>query len=124
MLEVTTEPLLRRLVGEVLRRRRREQGRILKDVADEARVSLAYLSEIERGRKEASSEVLQAVCRALDLRLVDLVGAAHAELAAAEGRVVLDLTAPDALSGRRTARAVPAPSRAVGGPADVVLLAA
>jgi transcriptional regulator with XRE-family HTH domain len=87
------EPLMRRLVGGILRRRREEQGRTLRDVAESALVSVAYLSEVERGRKEASSEVLVAVCRALGMRLVDLVGAAHAELAAAEGRVVVDLTA-------------------------------
>jgi transcriptional regulator with XRE-family HTH domain len=97
---VRVEPLLRRLVGAVLRERREAQGRTLRDVADAARVSVAYLSEVERGRKEASSEVLGAVCRALGMRLVDLVGATHAELAAAEGRVVLDLTAP----ARRPAR--------------------
>lgn len=89
-----TEPLLRHLVGAILRTRREDQGRTLRDVAESARVSVAYLSEVERGRKEPSSEVLVAVCRALGLRLVDLVGAAHAELARAEGRVVVDLTAP------------------------------
>ena len=88
------EPLLRHLVGAILRTRREDQGRTLRDVAESARVSVAYLSEVERGRKEPSSEVLVAVCRALGLRLVDLVGAAHAELARAEGRVVVDLTAP------------------------------
>ncbi|AEE44202.1 helix-turn-helix domain-containing protein [Cellulomonas fimi] len=93
-LEHRTEPLLRRLVGAVLRERREDQGRTLRDVALDARVSVAYLSEIERGRKEASSEVLVAVCRALGMRLVDLVGAAHAELARLDGRVVVDLTAP------------------------------
>ncbi|MGY4644369.1 helix-turn-helix domain-containing protein [Cellulomonas sp. URHB0016] len=87
------EPLMRRLVGGILRRRREEQGRTLRDVAESALVSVAYLSEVERGRKEASSEVLVAVCRALGMRLVDLVGAAHTELAQAEGRVVVDLTA-------------------------------
>jgi transcriptional regulator with XRE-family HTH domain len=90
------EPLLRRLVGAILRTRREDQGRTLRDVATDARVSLAYLSEVERGRKEASSEVLVAICRALGMRLVDLVGAAHAQLAEAEGRIVVDLTAtPD-----------------------------
>src|SRR6478609_396648 len=88
------EPLLRHLVGAILRARREDQGRTLRDVAESARVSVAYLSEVERGRKEPSSEVLVAVARALGLRLVDLVGAAHAELARAEGRVVVDLTAP------------------------------
>ncbi|MBW0253554.1 helix-turn-helix domain-containing protein [Cellulomonas sp. PS-H5] len=91
------EPPLRVLVGAVLRRHRERQGRTLRDVADAARVSVPYLSEVERGRKEASSEVLGAVCRALGLRLVDLVGDAHAVLARAEGRVVVDLaTAPGA----------------------------
>ncbi|WP_273652908.1 helix-turn-helix domain-containing protein [Cellulomonas fimi] len=104
------EPLLRRLVGAILRERREDQGRTLRDVAVDARVSVAYLSEIERGRKEASSEVLVAVCRALGMRLVDLVGAAHSELARAEGRVVVDLADP-----RRAPRdpAAADPTRAV-----------
>lgn len=82
-LEHTREPLLRDLVGGILRRTRREQRRTLADVATDARVSTAYLSEVERGRKEASSEVLAAVCEALGMRLVDLVERAWAELALA-----------------------------------------
>ncbi|MGV4983786.1 helix-turn-helix domain-containing protein [Streptomyces sp. NPDC001709] len=74
------EPLWRDLVGEVLRRERRAQDRTLKDVADAARISLPYLSEIERGRKEASSEVLGAAARALGLGLGDLLSLTHAEL--------------------------------------------
>ncbi|MGW7524330.1 helix-turn-helix domain-containing protein [Streptomyces sp. NPDC054783] len=74
------EPLWRDLVGEVLRRERREQDRTLKDVADAARISLPYLSEIERGRKEASSEVLAAAAQALGLGLGDLLSLAHGEL--------------------------------------------
>ena len=74
------EPLLRDLVGAALRRARLRQGRTLRDVADRAQVSLPYLSEIERGRKEPSSEVLAAVCRALGLHLVDLLGALHTDL--------------------------------------------
>jgi Helix-turn-helix domain len=74
------EPLWRDLVGEVLRRERRAQDRTLKDVADAARISLPYLSEIERGRKEASSEVLAAAAHALGLRLADLLTLAHTEL--------------------------------------------
>lgn len=94
---MTPEPLLRRLVGAILRRRREAQGRTLRDVGTAARVSVAYLSEVERGRKEASSEVLVAVCGALGMRLVDLLADAHADLAgisglAASARVV-DLTA-------------------------------
>ena len=64
---------LREAVGDALRRRRQAQGRTLREVAAAAGVSLTYLSEVERGRKEASSEVLEAVCTALDLILADLL---------------------------------------------------
>lgn len=77
-------PLLRRVIGAVLRRVRLRQRRTLREVAQKAGVSLAYLSEIERGRKEASSEVLAAICRALGLRLVDLLAQVHEELARLE----------------------------------------
>lgn len=74
------EPLWRDLVGDVLRRERLAQERTLKDVADEARISMPYLSELERGRKEASSEVLAAAARALGLGLTDLLSLAQDEL--------------------------------------------
>jgi transcriptional regulator with XRE-family HTH domain len=74
------EPLLRQVFGDVLRQARLAQGRTLADVAAEAQVSIPYLSEVERGLKEASSEVLAAVCRALDLRAVDLVARTHGQL--------------------------------------------
>ncbi|MYT34978.1 helix-turn-helix domain-containing protein [Streptomyces sp. SID8356] len=74
------EPLWRDLVGEVLRRERRSQGRTLKDVAAAARISTPYLSEVERGRKEASSEVLAAAAQALGLTLADLLALARGEL--------------------------------------------
>jgi transcriptional regulator with XRE-family HTH domain len=61
--------LLRRLLGDVLRERRREQGRTLREVSASARVSLGYLSEVERGQKEASSELLGSICEALDVPL-------------------------------------------------------
>ena len=80
------EPLLRLLVGATFRRHREEQGRTLAAVASEARVSIAYLSEIERGRKEPSSEVLLAVCHALGMRLADLLLEAASELRTAELR--------------------------------------
>ena len=66
-------PLLRTMLGDVLRRTRLEQGRTLADVARAARVSMPYLSEVERGRKEASSEVLAAICDALRLELAELL---------------------------------------------------
>jgi len=74
---------LREAVGDALRRRRQAQGRTLREVAAAAGVSLTYLSEVERGRKEASSEVLEAVCSALDLVLADLLFEVAETLAAA-----------------------------------------
>ncbi|ABD12132.1 hypothetical protein ThrDRAFT_02468 [Frankia casuarinae] len=90
-------PLLRRLVGQALRRRRLAQGRTLRDVADAARVSTPYLSEIERGLKEASSEILAAVCRALHIRLSDLLDEVRLELARLEPEVT-PVTSPGPLS--------------------------
>ena len=75
------EPLWRHIAGDVLRRQRLAQERTLKDVAETARISMPYLSEIERGRKEPSSEVLAAAARALGLSLADLLGLAQGELA-------------------------------------------
>src|SRR5450755_3514138 len=74
-------PLLRTTLGRILRHARREQGRTLSDVAVAARVSMPYLSELERGRKEASSEVLAAICSALRLELADLLAEAGRALA-------------------------------------------
>ncbi len=61
--------LLREVIGDVLRRTRISQGRTLREVSDSARVSLGYLSEVERGRKEASSELLGSICGALQIPL-------------------------------------------------------
>ncbi|GAB4584741.1 helix-turn-helix domain-containing protein [Nocardia sp. IFM 10818] len=74
--------LLREAIGESLRRARVAQSRTLREVSTSARVSLGYLSEVERGRKEASSELLAAICQALDLPLAQVlfdVGSAMAE---------------------------------------------
>lgn len=78
--------LLRTLIGAVLRRARLDQGRTLADVARMARVSMQYLSELERGRKEASSEVLAAICEALRIELADVLTEVAAYLAAENGR--------------------------------------
>ena len=83
------KPLLRTTLGQILRRARREQGRTLADVARAARVSLPYLSELERGRKEASSEVLAAVCEALRIELSDLLAEAGRHLADERARRAL-----------------------------------
>ena len=79
---------LREAVGEALRRRRLAQGRTLREVAAAAGVSLTYLSEVERGRKEASSEVLEAVCAALRLGLAELFFEVAETLALAEAAPV------------------------------------
>ena len=61
--------ILRQVIGEELRRRRMEQKRTLRQVSNLAQVSLGYLSEVERGQKEASSELLNSICIALNLSL-------------------------------------------------------
>lgn len=65
--------LLRRQLGDTLRSQRQRQSRTLREVSSAARVSLGYLSEVERGHKEASSELLAAICEALDVRLADVL---------------------------------------------------
>lgn len=65
--------VLRRLLGDVLRQPRMRQGRTLRQVSGDARVSLGYISEIERGQKEASSEMLAALCGALDVPLSEVL---------------------------------------------------
>jgi transcriptional regulator with XRE-family HTH domain len=65
-------PVLRHVVGETLRGLRLRQRRTLREVSASARVSLGYLSEVERGQKEASSELLAAICGALDVELSEL----------------------------------------------------
>lgn len=76
--------LLREVLGEELRRRRLAQGRTLREVSADAMVSLGYLSELERGEKEASSELLSAVCAALDVSLSELMGSLGQEIAERE----------------------------------------
>ena len=80
--QAAQEPLWREAVGRELRTERQRQERTLADVAEQAGVSTQYLSEIERGRKEPSSEILGAVSGALDLRLVDLTARLTRTLAA------------------------------------------
>ncbi|MGI8417755.1 MAG: helix-turn-helix domain-containing protein [Nakamurella sp.] len=65
--------LLRDALGETLRDARTSQNRTLRDVSTAANVSLGYLSEVERGRKEASSELLASICGALELELSDVL---------------------------------------------------
>jgi transcriptional regulator with XRE-family HTH domain len=91
-------PLLRTTVGAVLRRTRQEQRRTLADVARAAKVSMPYLSEVERGRKEASSEVLAAICDSLGIDLPDLLSEVGRHLADERHRRAP--AAPDAPAGQ------------------------
>ncbi|AKT52203.1 helix-turn-helix domain-containing protein [Arsenicicoccus sp. oral taxon 190] len=97
--------LLRRELGQVLRDRRRHLGRTLRDVSADAKVSLGYLSEVERGEKEASSELLSSICNALEMPLSTLLGTLSSRVAESEG-----LATPVALpvAGDRTPRPVTA----------------
>ncbi|MQA95102.1 MAG: helix-turn-helix domain-containing protein [Streptosporangiales bacterium] len=76
--------LLRHLLGDVLRQLRLRQGRTLREVSAEARVSLGYLSEVERGQKEASSELLASICKALGVPLSHVLRDVADNLALAE----------------------------------------
>jgi transcriptional regulator with XRE-family HTH domain len=78
--------VLRHVIGDELRRRRQDQGRTLRDVSGTAAVSLGYLSEVERGQKEASSELLAAICEALDVSLADVLAVVSSNVARAEDR--------------------------------------
>lgn len=79
-----TMVLLREVVGQTLRDERTSQERTLRDVARAARVSLGYLSEVERGQKEASSELLSAICSALGLTLSNVISRVSLELKSQE----------------------------------------
>jgi transcriptional regulator with XRE-family HTH domain len=76
--------VLRTLIGEALRTTRLRQHRTLREVSSAARVSLGYLSEVERGQKEASSELLASICRALGVRLSDVLREVSETLAGIE----------------------------------------
>jgi transcriptional regulator with XRE-family HTH domain len=83
--------LFRRLLGEVLRARRLDQGRSLRDLCAEAAVSLGYMSEIERGQKEAASELLASICAALDAPLSEILSEVADAVALEETRIGLRL---------------------------------
>jgi transcriptional regulator with XRE-family HTH domain len=98
------------MLGDVLRRHRLRQSRTLRDVSGAAGVSLGYLSEVERGRKEASSELLAAICGALDVSLAELLREVSDDLARDERRRRLApvgfTTAPVRLAPPSSARPV------------------
>jgi len=82
--------VLRREIGDVLRDARQRQGRTLREVSSAARVSLGYLSEVERGQKEASSELLGSICGALDVPLSHVLREVSDRVAIAEGILIPD----------------------------------
>ena len=101
--------VLRTLLGDTLRTTRLRQERTLREVSSAARVSLGYLSEVERGQKEASSELLASICAALGVRLADILREVSDVLAVVEPEpraVLLPVGGTDALPGRRPDRPV------------------
>ncbi|MFX1756904.1 helix-turn-helix domain-containing protein [Rhodococcus sp. As11] len=95
--------LLREALGDSLRRTRVSQSRTLREVSSSARVSLGYLSEIERGRKEASSELLAAICDALDVPLSDVLFDVSGLLAdGLDRRAGMESTASETISADRS----------------------
>ncbi|GAA3811738.1 helix-turn-helix domain-containing protein [Cellulomonas soli] len=82
--------VLRREIGDVLRDARQRQGRTLREVSSAARVSLGYLSEVERGQKEASSELLHSICEALALPMSLVLREVSDRIAVAEGLLIPD----------------------------------
>lgn len=71
---------LREVLGEVLRSHRMRRGLTLRQVSADARISLGYISEVERGQKEASSELIAALCTALDVPLSQVLGDASEQM--------------------------------------------
>jgi transcriptional regulator with XRE-family HTH domain len=116
--EVPPMPVLRQVVGETLRGLRLHQRRTLREVSASARVSLGYLSEVERGQKEPSSELLAAIANALDVELSELFQEVTAVLRREEklaaGTIAVGRLA--AIPGSGSARISPAPAGDSGTP--------
>ena len=91
------QTLLRRELGEVLREYRQRQGRTLREVSSDARVSLGYLSEVERGQKEASSELLSSICTALNVPLSHVLRLVADRIDFSQGRIPSHLRVPDSV---------------------------
>ncbi|CAM4461576.1 helix-turn-helix transcriptional regulator [Nocardia ninae] len=117
--------LLREAIGDSLRRARLAQSRTLREVSTSARVSLGYLSEVERGRKEASSELLAAICAALDVPLSRVLWDVSTIMAGADGlptRTPADAAAaPLPVDAEETTAAEAAPAAAPAAAAEPAL---
>jgi transcriptional regulator with XRE-family HTH domain len=100
-------PVLRQVVGSTLRRLRMGQQRTLREVSASARVSLGYLSEVERGQKEPSSELLAAICGALDVDLSDVFAEVSQTLRREEKLALANRV--QVIPGSGAARIAPAP---------------
>jgi transcriptional regulator with XRE-family HTH domain len=94
--------LLRQEIGDVLRGARRQQGRTLREVSSVARVSLGYLSEVERGQKEPSSELLASICGALEVPLSSVLRVVTERVAAAESLTMGPVHVPDTVPDELT----------------------
>ena len=117
--------LFRRLLGEVLRSQRMRQGRTLREVSADARVSLGYISEIERGQKEASSELLASLCAALDVPLSEILSEVSDAVALEEAALAMQLEDVTLEATRIDTRSIEAGSADAGArPGDVVASAA
>jgi transcriptional regulator with XRE-family HTH domain len=112
--------IFRRLLGEVLRAQRMRQGRTLRQVSADARVSLGYISEIERGQKEASSELLASICSALDVPLSEILSEVSDAVALEEAALAMQLE--DVTVDTTSLR--PARTESASRPGDVVASAA
>ncbi|GAA4120097.1 hypothetical protein GCM10022215_23260 [Nocardioides fonticola] len=99
--------LFRRMLGDVLRDQRMQRGMTLREVSAEARVSLGYISEIERGQKEASSELLASLCSALDVPLSDVLRSVSDAVAIEEAALADALAAATPIPVARAAGAGP-----------------
>lgn len=101
-------PVLRYEIGDVLRDARLTQGKTLRDISSGARVSLGYLSEVERGQKEASSELLASICDALDVPMSAILREVSDRFMAAESLTNVSImptipdTVPELLSSMRS----------------------
>jgi transcriptional regulator with XRE-family HTH domain len=116
--------LLRQVIGNVFRRLRRERGITLRELAELAQVSVPYLSEIERGRKEPSSEILAAICRALELELTDLLAEVQFDLATAVRSTLPVRLQTAAIRVQQAPQRIPSSPHAYSGSAQAFALVA